>query len=345
MSTPSSPSGDPAAITVGASDWLARRDRGLGPREQDEFFQWLAADPRHRAELQRLEQTWGHLDLLAEWRPAHSTKPNPDLLAQGRPIRRHARLWVLGTAAALAACLALGVFLVRRPDDSLPSMSAGVRVIPAPERVVLDDGSVVEANRGALFTPAFTAGERRVRLAEGEAHFTVAPNPSRPFVVEVGGVAVRAVGTAFNVRRAAQVIDVIVTEGKVQLETTLDGGKGTAASAPTPVVAGEQATFDSGQPTAAATVVALTPAQIQRALAWQGVRLDFDGLPLAAVVAEFNLRNRRQFIIGDSSIGGLRVAGSFRADNVEGFARLLEASFGVVAESRADGTLVLRRAR
>ncbi len=42
-----------------------------------------------------------------------------------------------------------------------------------------------------------------MKLEAGEAHFAVAPDAARPFVVRVGGVAVRAVGTAFNVRYAA----------------------------------------------------------------------------------------------------------------------------------------------
>jgi transmembrane sensor len=89
--------------------------------------------------------------------------------------------------------------------------------------------------------------------------------------------------------------------------------------------------------------VPVTAAQIEHALAWQGVRLDFDELPLAAVIAEFNLRNRQQLVLGDPRIAGLRVAGSFRADNVDAFARLLEASFGIAVQRQADGNLVLRR--
>ena len=30
-----------------AADWVMRHDRGLSPAEQDQFLQWLAADPRH----------------------------------------------------------------------------------------------------------------------------------------------------------------------------------------------------------------------------------------------------------------------------------------------------------
>ena len=64
------------------------------------------------------------------------------------------------------------------------------------ESRALDDGTVVELNGGAEIEVQFTAAERRLRLVRGEAHFQVAKNPLRPFVVEAGGVAVRAVGTA-----------------------------------------------------------------------------------------------------------------------------------------------------
>ena len=332
-----------AAITTAAAEWLARRDRGLEPAEQDAFLQWCREDARHRAELARLDRTWGALDSLSEWRPAHSARPNPDVLARRRRFQwRHA--WVAAGTLALAASIALGVFLARPPTTQPLAPAVGLRVIPAPVRIVLDDGSVAEANRGGVFEAAFTPGERRVRLLAGEVHFTVAKNPARPFIVEVAGVAVRAVGTAFNVRRSEQIIDVLVTEGKVQVEPPPASGRNAAvAPAPTAIIAGEQATFDASQPSTPPVIVALTTAQIERVLAWQGVRLDFDELPLAAVIAEFNVRNRQQLVIADPRIAGLRVAGSFRADNVEAFARLLEASFGVAVQRRADGALVLRR--
>jgi transmembrane sensor len=62
-------------------------------------------------------------------------------------------------------------------------------------------------------------------------------------------------------------------------------------------------------------------------------------------VAEFNVRNRQQIVIGDPAVAGVLVGGNFRADNVEGFVRLLGLSFGVAAERRDDHTIVLRLAK
>src|SRR5581483_9214616 len=88
------------------------------------------------------------------------------------------------------------------------------------ERQTLADGSVVELNGNTQVQVAYSPAERRVRLVQGEAHFTVAKNKRRPFWVEAQGVSVRAVGTAFNVRLDPQRVDVLVTEGRVPVAQT-----------------------------------------------------------------------------------------------------------------------------
>jgi len=338
-----------APLEATASAWLARRDRGLTATEQDAYLEWLRADLRHGVMIAHLEKTWGALDALAEWRPAHSARPNPELLAtpRARP-RRWARLtkfpFAVRTLAA-AAAVALGIFVSQSNVPETPPSSGTVRVIPSPERLTLEDGSVVELNHGGKIETEFTAEMRRVRLVRGEAHFTVTKNPARPFIVEANGVAVRAVGTAFNVRHASDAVEVLVTEGKVQVErpvAAIVSSRVQSPITPTALVAGERAIVDTTAPAAQPVVAAVTPTEMARALSWQGVRLEFAELPLAEVVTEFNLRNRQQLVVDDATTGHLRVGGSFRADNVDAFVRLLEASFGVSAQRRADGVLVLR---
>lgn len=333
---------NPETPSDAAARWLARRDRGLTAAEQDAYLQWLHENPAHGQALTRLEKTWTKLDALTEWRPKHSAQPNPDLLAARRaPVIS----WRFGVLALAAAAVVAAFVFVRRtpvPVATTPIAAAshhGVNVTPLSERLTLADGSVVELNRGGKIEPAFTAVERRVRLVRGEAHFAVAKNPARPFVVEAGTVAVRAVGTAFDVLRAESSVEVLVTEGKVHVERP-------ALAAPTPVEKGERAVVDTRTGTAVPVVTRLTASEIEQALTWEGARLQFTEQPLSEVVAEFNLRNRQQLAVGDEETGRLRVSGNnFRADNVEGFVRLLEQSFGVTAERRDDGTIVLRAGR
>jgi len=67
-----------------AALWIIRTERGLTSAEQDEFLQWLVADPRHDEELSQQKANWNRLNILADFRPEYAMGPNRDLLALTR---------------------------------------------------------------------------------------------------------------------------------------------------------------------------------------------------------------------------------------------------------------------
>ncbi|OHE82254.1 MAG: hypothetical protein A3G75_15480, partial [Verrucomicrobia bacterium RIFCSPLOWO2_12_FULL_64_8] len=206
-----------------AAAWVLRCDRGLTPGEQDDFSQWLASDRRHGGQFARHRMQWDRLDQLVEWCPEHGARPNPDLLAPARQprVRRFVSL-SLGLAAAAAAILA-GFLL--RPEEFKPSPGPRGTIARSTEaQRVLPDGSIIDLNQGAAVAVNSTAGDRRVRLEKGEAHFTVAKDAARPFIVTARGVDVRAVGTAFDVRMDSATVEVLVTEGRVEVSAAPSGG-------------------------------------------------------------------------------------------------------------------------
>ena len=87
----------------------------------------------------------------------------------------------------------------------------------------------------------------------------------------------------------------------------------------------------------------VTPDEIAQALAWQTMRLEFNNLPLRDVVAEFNRYNSRKLLIEDRDTGNILVGGSFRADNVEPFVRLMDLGFGVTSTARGRDVVLRRR--
>lgn len=339
MTAPYSDSGD-ARVRREAADWLARHDRGLTAGEQDDFFQWLAADPRHGTWFTRHRAGWNRLDAIADWRPEHGVEPNPDVLA--RPALRPRWLRPVRLAAIAAGfALTAGIWWLAKPASSplVARADAG-----GYERRVLDDGSVAELNHGAEIEVNYSAGERRVVLRRGEALFTVEKNPSRPFVVLARGVAVRAVGTAFSVRLDPAAVEVLVTEGKVQVAPP-SAGANSPAPVPSPlIVAGERATVPLTAQ-AVPQVARSTPADLARLQAWQPQLLDFSSVPLAQVIAELNRRNRVQLILADPASGRVPIVASIRSDNVAGFVSLVAAPAGLRAEPRGDYEIVLRPVR
>jgi transmembrane sensor len=343
---PNQPSLDPA-VESAAAEWLVQHDRGLTPRQQDDFLQWLAASPAHRESFDRHRQMWGEFNALAQWRPEHSSVPNPDLLA--RPRRSRVFCWWAPIALAAAAGIALAIWWP--PFHRLPSTETLSLTAANYRQETLPDGSVLDLNRGAHVIVQFSSSERRVLLAEGEAQFTVAKNPARPFIVRAAGVDVRAVGTAFNVKLAGPNLEVLVTEGAVRVSQSAPPlGTGAKAKAPAGrpevlamVSAGERTVVGLAEVISAPVVLPVTKAEVGQLLDWQPHLLDFNSEPLADVVAVFNRRNSARLVIGDESLRTLPIIASIRSDNVEGFVRLLEATMGVRAERRPDGKIVLRR--
>ncbi|MDB6114382.1 MAG: FecR family protein [Lacunisphaera sp.] len=333
-------------IQEAASTWLSRRDRGLAASEQDDYLEWLYANPQHGRAIIQLERVWVALNKLQEWRPAHSTVPNPDLLAP----RRHSRLYWLSTALVAAAAIAMACYVWLPAHTPAPHREAIIH--PGPERLVLEDGSIIELNTGAKVDVRFTPVERRVQLLNGEAHFTVAKNPNRPFYVSADKVAVRAVGTAFTVTLGQDDVSVLVTEGKVGVITQpmppvdLSAGAGvpTALGDAEPsayLIAGQQALINRAVVTDV-LVNEVTPADMERSQSWQGLRLEFIEMPLRDVAATFNRYNRQKLVVTGPDTGEILVGGNFRADNVDGFVRLLEASFGITASAQGD-EIILRK--
>ncbi len=373
MNPPSSPSSSQpasAALQKAATDWLARRDRGLTAAEQDEYMQWLSADSRHAAAVAQHAQVLERMMQLYEWTPANAVEPNPDLFAppprleRVRQLARKRSWWAWSGGLGLAAAAALMVLLWRgSPATDAPPADALAANRPASflhvnERLALPDGSRVELNDGAELVVLYSEHERRVRLTAGEAHFTVWKDVSRPFIVEADGVEVVAVGTAFNVQLSPEAIEVLVTEGRVRVQSETESvaavapaaAKAAEMSAEMFVSMGQRAVVPRAVALAAGvrvepSVTAVSTDEIAAELAWQAPRLQFDNTRLADAIAEFNRLNRHQLELRDPRLGDLRIGGNFRPDNVDGFVRLLGLTFDIAARPLGEGRTELSRGR
>jgi transmembrane sensor len=340
---------DQEAIEAMAAAWLAQRDEGLTAEEQAEFGRWQQADPRHAAAVARLEKTWATLQQLREFRPASRIHPDRDLLAGARPPARIISFPAAAALVGLAASVAIGAFFWRSvpspttPAPGQPVYASSVYATTAEgyQRVTLADGSVLELNASSEARVDFLPAERHVQLVRGEAHFTVAKNKQRPFIVHAGTVAVQAVGTAFNVRLDEDDVEVLVTEGRVKV-----ANQAAPASAALPeLTAGQRLVVSTKDAEATpGQVEAVLPEAVEAALAWQGPRLRFADTPLSSVVAQFNRNNQVQIELADASLVSVPVDGSFRPENVEAFIRLLESDGSIRAERIGKDRIILRRA-
>jgi transmembrane sensor len=333
------PSSRLAEIEQAAADWLIRRARGLSSVEEQQFALWRQ-DPAHAAAFAELDTTWKSLDQIRHVSLPNGEALDHDIPAAPAPNRRVQWPAVAALAAALAVAALVGVRTWQR-DGGIRSVATEIGGF---QKTELPDGSVVRLNTDSAIEVHFSVGERRVLLARGEANFEVVKDHARPFVVQAGPVKVRAVGTAFNVRLRTGAVDVLVTEGRVAVDDAATGAsllpnaEAKGAIAEEAVLAAGQriAVADTpenpGTPAPAPRVVEVAAEEIQRELAWQERRLEFESTPLRQVVEEFNRYNTHKLVIADPRLEDRRFGGSFAADNSEAFVRLLEARFSVRAE-------------
>lgn len=329
------------AIAEAASRWLVEHGEGLNPDRTREFDQWLAADVRHAEAYDRMEQAHCLLESLPLAKDHLVEYLNVAQVPAPRSIRRWRAL--VGAAAAVAlAAVAWWQWPTREPAGSVRSYAT------APggyERAVLEDGSILELNADTKLQVTFTAAMRRVTLLAGEAHFSIAHDAARPFVVTAGDYSVCAVGTAFIVRYARVEVEVLVTEGKVLVAPKDAMPSGLVPDDHAPLIAaGQRVVIAAGSVPSAQGVETIAPTEMRAARAWQERRLFFADTPLRDVIVQFNQRNSAQLSLSEAALGDKRVGGTFAANNVEAFVRLLESSGDIVSERRTVHEIVLHPA-
>ena len=171
-------------------------------------------------------------------------------------------------------------------------------------RLPLADGSVVELNTNSAISVSLTEDFRGIELLKGEVFFTVASDKDRPFVVDVGGATVRAVGTAFNIYRVTdQSAIVSVAEGIVRVE---EAGGSSVSSAQSQLLTVDQALkIDSVRG------LSTSDSHNAQATAWRQGQLLFDNTSIADAVEMLNRYLHKQVIVADDVSKSIKISGTF----------------------------------
>jgi len=332
-----------------AGEWLARRDsESWSQEEQAAFDQWLDESTEHRVAWLRLENAWEQaLRLKALGAGIHSDKPpapgeweqSPFFTQRaeaGRTGERQGGLRFRALAASLIIAVAIASGWYLWPSGTTyETPVGGIASLP------LSDGSKVILNTNSEIKVAFTERERRIELTHGEAFFDVAKDPARRFIVTAGDKRVVTVGTAFAVRRdrekGEEQIQVVVTHGAVRFESA--NAQGVEAIVPRRLDAGSVARANRG----GLMVQTKELPELEEQLSWRTGVLVFRDVTLAEAAAEFNRYNDRKIIIEDPAVAELRVAGNFRATNIDAFVRLLEQAYPVRTDLHEQEIVVRAR--
>jgi transmembrane sensor len=301
--------------------WIARLDRdGPDARLQAELDAWLAGDTRRQGAFLRAEAAWSLLDRASILAP-------PEHEAPAGVGRR--RLLIGGGSLAASLVAMAGGWRGVRAMRTLRIDTAKGEI----RRVPLSDGSMAIVNTDTLVKVDLRPQLRAVTLDKGEAWFEVAKDTARPFVVTAGDIRVRAVGTAFSVRRRRGGAVVQVTEGVVEAWSVGHEARAVRVS---------QGGKAFVPPAADPAVAAQASAEIDRNLAWRTGQIVLNGDTLGEAAAEFNRYNDQQIVIEDEGLASQTYVGRFRTNEPEAFVAAVELTLGVRTQTTPDAFLIYK---
>lgn len=331
-----------------AADMLVRRrDPSWDAADQVALDARLASDPRFAAAFRHAQGSWD-----AVGRHANS----PELLALreqaiARARQASARRWSLPGArsgnfgkwaTAAAILMACGMGWELSPYGYEPGLyKTGL----GDQKVVeLSDHSHIALDARTKLRVRFSADARIVQLLEGQAQFSVAKDPARPFKVEAGSKTIVAVGTVFDVEYVDSQVHVAMVEGKVAVLSHDPTGSavapesGSKSSSPSiELSAGEALAVRAD---GVSTV--LPKADIEAATAWRQGKVIFRDQTLAEAVHRLNRYSRQQVIVDDLVLAQMKVSGVFDSGDTQAFAEAMQAYLPVAADFSKGSVIHLR---
>lgn len=332
-----------------ASLWLSRLDRGLSQAEEVEFKEWLSRNPENYRVFMGMAKLWDGMDALSRLSDICQDAKSP---TRSRP--RYA--WKIAASFLFAMSFIVWSQLKQAGSDvvdariALLSPEVFETAIGEQSHFKLPDGTAVVLNTNSLVTIEFTQQNRLLILERGEMHVSVAHDPSRPLSVMVGNKVVQAVGTEFNVEITGEDnIELVVTEGVVMVGILSESIAGFRSDQPmmlTPstalVAAGQEVDIQSANDVLESVKTAsIETEDIAVKLSWREGNLIFSGESLEEAVTEVGRYTAVEFVFLDEESKKVRVAGLFKAGDVEGLLSALRKNFNISYEWVGEDKIAL----
>lgn len=342
MNTDSPEQNENRKLRTQAAEWFAQVQNPECPAETKiACEQWRNADSRNALAFEQCRTLWlmtrelkNDPDLQAELTAARIQRTGgtgSSLVSAADRISINAsKRWYMLGAAATFLIITMAAFLQYSPAPELYS----TRI--AEQRLIqLPDGSSVMLNTDSIVSVNFSRKKRALELKKGEAYFTVAKDPVRPFEVTAASGLVRAVGTEFNIALINRQLAVDVTEGVIEFKTLAVDDQQPLT---TQVKQGEAVRFHNGDER-----IVIQAANSARINAWQARKIYFSSDTLGDAVAEYNRYTLKKIVIINDELKHQKISGVFNVDDIDAFIFSLEQLLDVRVEQHQDNVLVMKK--
>lgn len=372
-------------INEEAAQWvvLLEDTPKLSEQQIQALKDWIAISDTHRECLTRMAQSWGDMDLLSSvMLPQEIRKPS--LITQIKAVMflpflacyvfvlaclQHKKTWVRPALVfSLFSVLSLSIgitFIERHPVSNNLVLQT---VMGEKLTQTMPDGSIVWLNSSSKVEINYTGSYRRINLLSGEAHFDVAKDANRPFEVYANDRLIRAIGTAFSVHKIDDKIEVLVSEGTVELAIVehslvvipddyqaikiadnFDNHVNEQSTSSNPQVKKMLGKLTAGQrisiPVDSSVldeIDELDNSEITRFLSWKEGKLVFAGESLEEVIAEITRHTPVKIDVIDPKLKTMRIGGQFKVGETDTLFYVLESGFGISVNKLNDHHVELR---
>ncbi|NQZ88867.1 MAG: FecR domain-containing protein [Colwellia sp.] len=337
-----------AIIKAQASHWISKINRSLSQGETLALYLWSKKSSFHRNTLFSLatrSNDLNVLNVLSALYPLENPKSQKNTLLVKYAI----------AASVTAIVLITGNIFINMtpfPDANNEKQFIEVRMLQTEigqqTRFSLSDGSRVKLNTNSIVKVSFSKNNRLLTLIKGEANFNVTQDKSRPFTVTAGEKSFTALGTIFNVQKSSnENMELVVTEGRVLITKSnepLHKIANMLTHLPKEelpgllVTSGEIATIENNIETSNEKI---SFERIQRELAWQQGMLVFSGETLDEALAEVSRYTTTKFEINDVELSNIKVAGYYKANDIDGLLTSLSINFNIQFEKINNNSIHL----
>ncbi|RQO63793.1 iron dicitrate transport regulator FecR [Variovorax sp. KBW07] len=326
-----------------ARAWVRRIRSGEATgRDARLLRQWCARSTQHSEAFARARQEWHDIGGIAatyqRLYPASSSMPHRAAVAATAALPDPRRRWMLGAGLSAAGAAAV-VAAIHPPLALWPSWSelaADYRTGTGQQaKVALSDHVELTLNTQTSLAVQGTGGEAgeageggdRVRLIAGEASVQRGAG-ARPVELLAGNARIVPGVGSVEVRRADdERYCVTCTEGRAEVLHT--------AGSNVALREGERVWYGP------AGLAAVTPVDMEQALAWRRGVVVFRGTPLSEAVAEINRYRAGRVVLANESLAGRRLSGHFRISALDEAIVQIEKLFGAHVTRLPAGVVLL----
>ncbi|HEX2933786.1 MAG TPA: FecR domain-containing protein [Bacteroidales bacterium] len=309
---------------------------GLSTEEELKLQQWLVSDPDNMVKYQQLRQIWDNstedyrLYLMANedeaWDTLRSKLKQPQ---KTKVIKLHTFRAVQIAAAAVLILFVAGVGYWITTKNNIQSYTTAKN---EQKQVNLKDGTIILLDAATSITVAegFNKENRTVTMTQGKASFTIEHQDNLPFIVEMGKVYVKDIGTAFDIKIDQNQIMVAVTSGVIMFNKQ-------NSSENKELKAGSSLIYDI----ASNNFIEPTVNANQKDTA---ISLTFNNTPLADVIQLILLKHHKNIKLENASIGKKKLTASLEGIPFDTVLAIICKSLSL-EYSLADSTYILKEKR